>query len=152
MIEATYTLPSLRTQGNSQTELPLWPWACYLEPSHNLPCSPAPKGNPFRGNLSGIVFPGSSDGKESACNVEDPSSIPGLERFPREGNGYPLQYSCPENSRDRGAWLQSMGSQRVRHDCVTNPFMVLRNQGNTAFRDGACNQLYQLYQLLLRSQ
>ena len=39
-------------------------------------------------------FPGSSAGKESACNAGDPSSIPGLERSPGEGIGYPLQYSC----------------------------------------------------------
>ena len=38
-------------------------------------------------------FPGSSTGKESACNAGDPSSIPGLRRFPGEGIGYPLQYS-----------------------------------------------------------
>ena len=43
-------------------------------------------------------------GKESACNAGDPGSIPGSERSPREGNGYPLQYSCLENSKDRGAW------------------------------------------------
>ena len=45
-----------------------------------------------------------SDGKESACNAGDPSSISGLGTSPEEGNGYPLQYSCLENSRDRGAW------------------------------------------------
>ena len=39
----------------------------------------------------------------------------GWEDSPGEGNGNPLQYSCLENSMDRGAW-QSMGSQRVRHD------------------------------------
>ena len=44
------------------------------------------------------------DSKESACNAEDPGSIPGLGRFPGEGNGYPLQYSCLEDSMDRGAW------------------------------------------------
>ena len=49
-------------------------------------------------------FPGGSDGKESACNAEDPGSIPGLERFPGEGNDYPLQYFCLENSMNRGAW------------------------------------------------
>jgi len=38
-------------------------------------------------------FPGSSAGKESACNAGDPSSIPGLGRSPGEGIGYPLQYS-----------------------------------------------------------
>ena len=37
-------------------------------------------------------FPGSSAGKESACNVGDPGSIPGLGRSPGEGEGYPLQY------------------------------------------------------------
>jgi len=49
-------------------------------------------------------FPGCSDGKESACNVEDLSSIPGLGRSPGEGNGNPLQYSYLENPMDRGAW------------------------------------------------
>ena len=49
-------------------------------------------------------FPGGSDGKESACNVEDPGLIPGLGRYPGEGNGNPLQYSCLENSMERGAW------------------------------------------------
>ena len=37
--------------------------------------------------------PNSSAGKESACNAGDPSSIPGLGRFPGEAKGYPLQYS-----------------------------------------------------------
>ena len=39
-------------------------------------------------------------GKESACNVGDVGSIPGLERSPGEGKGYPFQYSCLENSMD----------------------------------------------------
>ena len=43
-------------------------------------------------------FPGGSDGKESACNTGDTGSIPGLERFPGEGNGNPLQNSCLEKS------------------------------------------------------
>ena len=37
-------------------------------------------------------------------DVIDVGSIPGSERFPREGNGNPLQYSCMENPTDRGAW------------------------------------------------
>ena len=37
-------------------------------------------------------FRGGSDGKESACSAGDP--VPGSGRFSREGNGYPLQYSC----------------------------------------------------------
>ena len=49
-------------------------------------------------------FPGGSDSKDSACNAGDPGLIPGLGRFPGEGNGNPLQYSCLENPRDRGAW------------------------------------------------
>ena len=49
-------------------------------------------------------YPGSSDGRESACNEGDPGLIPGSGRASGEGNGYPLQYSCLENSMDRGAW------------------------------------------------
>ena len=49
-------------------------------------------------------FPGGSDSKDSACNVGDPGSIPGLGIFPGEGNGYPLQYSCLEKPMDREAW------------------------------------------------
>ena len=44
--------------------------------------------------------PDSSVGKESLCNAGDLSSIPGLGRSPGEGKGYPLQYSCLENSMD----------------------------------------------------
>ena len=49
-------------------------------------------------------FPGGSDGKESACNAGDPGLIPGSGRYPGEGNGYPLQFSCLENPMGRGAW------------------------------------------------
>ena len=49
-------------------------------------------------------FPGSSDGKESACNAGDLGSIPGLGRSPRRGRGRALQYSGLENPMDRGAW------------------------------------------------
>ena len=49
-------------------------------------------------------FPVGSDGKESACNVGEPGSTPGSGRSPGEGNGNPLQYSCLDNSIDRGAW------------------------------------------------
>ena len=52
-------------------------------------------------------------------NVRDLGSIPGLGRFPGEGNGNPFQYSCLENPMDRGAWcrLLSTGLQRVGHIC-----------------------------------
>ena len=42
--------------------------------------------------------------KESTCNVGDLGLIPGSGRFPGEGIGYPLQYSCLERSMDSGAW------------------------------------------------
>ena len=49
-------------------------------------------------------LPCGSVSKESACNAGDPGSISGLGRSPGEGNGNPVQYSCLENSIDRGAW------------------------------------------------
>ena len=49
-------------------------------------------------------FPDGSDGNGSTCNVGDLGSIPGLERSPGGEHGNPLQYSCLENSMDRGAW------------------------------------------------
>ena len=72
---------------------------------------------------SALGFPGDSDSEESICNAEDLGLIPGWGISPREGNGYPLQYSCLENPMDRGAWqLQSMGPQRIGHDWATNTF------------------------------
>ena len=61
---------------------------------------------------------GGSDGRESASNAGDLISIPELERSPGEGNEYPLQYSCVENSMNKGVWQpkESMGSQRAGHD------------------------------------
>ena len=49
-------------------------------------------------------FPGGTDSKESACNAGEPGLIPWLERSPGKGNGYPLYYSCVENSTAIGAW------------------------------------------------
>ena len=45
-------------------------------------------------------FPYGSAGKESACNAGDPGPIPGLGRYPGEGNSYLLQYPGLENSMD----------------------------------------------------
>ena len=59
-------------------------------------------------------LPSGSDGKESACNAGDTVLIPGLGSSPGEGNGNPLQYSCLENSMDRGAW------QAVVHGVAKN--------------------------------
>ena len=67
-------------------------------------------------------FPHSSVGKESACSAGDLCLIPGSERSPGEGNGNPLQYSCPEKATDRGAWQATgHGVARVGHDLATKP-------------------------------
>ena len=54
-----------------------------------------------------LGFPGSSVGKESACNAGDQSLIPGLGRSPGEGNGNALQYYCLKNPMDKGVWQAS---------------------------------------------
>ena len=72
-------------------EKSMWGWAL-------LRCQSCSQGHHITG------FPGGSDGKESACNAGDLGLIPGSERSPGEGNDNPLQYSCLENSMDRGAW------------------------------------------------
>ena len=51
-----------------------------------------------------LGFPDGSNCKESACSVGNVVSIPGLKRSPGEENKYPFQYSCLENSIDKGAW------------------------------------------------
>ena len=67
-------------------------------PNENTPHIGVASKTPF------LSVPDGSAGKEPACNVGDPGSIPGLRRSFGEGNGYPLQYSCLENFKDRGAW------------------------------------------------
>ena len=65
-------------------------------------------------------------GEESACNVGDLGLIPGLGRPCEVGNGYPLQYSCLENSMDRGVWRAivcgiAKSQTRLRtHACLRN--------------------------------
>ena len=56
------------------------------------------KGWATHSNVLGL--PCGSAGKESACNVGDLASIPGLGRSPGEGKGYPLRYSGLEDSMD----------------------------------------------------
>ena len=71
-------------------------------------------------------FPGGSEGKESACNVGDPSMILGSGRSPGVGNGNPLQDSCLENSwTEEPGELQSMGLQRVGHNRANDTFPSL---------------------------
>ena len=94
-----------------------------------------------------VCFPGGSNGKESTCDVGDSGLITGLGRSPGEGKGYPVQYSGLESAKgypvqysglesakgypvqysglesatSGGACeLQSIGSQRVRHNWETD--------------------------------
>ena len=69
--------------------------------------------------LADSGFPGGSTGKESVCSAGDLGLIPGLERSPGEGKGYPIQYSGLEHSMD-----YSTGLQRVRHDWETFTFFT----------------------------
>ena len=64
-------------------------------------------------------LPSGSDGEESACNVGDVGSIPGLGRSPGEGKGYPLQYSWASMvaqtvknvSAVQETWVRSLGQK-----------------------------------------
>ena len=88
-------------------------------------------------------FPGGSNGKEYPCNAEDPGLIPESGRFPREGNGYPLQYSCLKNSMEEElSGLQFMESQKVRHDWLSRSLFIL----NTSKISHHC--MYSLYNYL----
>ena len=72
---------------------------------HELPHSPCLALTiPFSAPNSDGPFPGGSDSKEFTCSAGDLGLIPRSRRSPGEGNGYPVQYACLENSMDRGAW------------------------------------------------
>ena len=68
-------------------------------------------------------FLGSSNGKESARSAGALGSIPGSGRSPGQGNGNPLQYSCLENSMDRGVWwaiVPGVAKSQVMTERLTN--------------------------------
>ena len=72
--------------------------------------------------LTLLGFLGGSEVKNLPANSGDTDLIPGLGRYPGGGNGNPLQYSCLENSMDRGAWWATVhGSQRVGGDLADRP-------------------------------
>ena len=58
--------------------------------------------------MNGRGFPAGSVMKNLPANTGDAGLIPGLGRSPGEGNGNPLQYSCPENHMDRGEWQDTV--------------------------------------------
>ena len=81
----------------------------------------------------GKGFPNSSVGKESACNAEDPSLIPGLGRSTGEGIGYPLQYSWASLVAQliknllvlRETWIQSLGwEDALEKEKATHPSIL----------------------------
>ena len=118
-IRTTWPLTPAPAQVSAQQAGSLWPL-----PRSILACSDFPSRLclwPQAGSLGGtrsvwVVLLASvltsglsrlshgSDDKESACNVGDAGSVPGLGRSPGEGIGYPLQYSYLGNPMDRGAW------------------------------------------------
>ena len=76
-------------------------------------------------------FPGGPDGKESTCYMGDPGSTPGLERSLGEVNGNPLQYSCLENSMDKGA-LRGYGSWGPKESDMTEKLTPDSRMGGIA--------------------
>ena len=87
-------------------------------------------------NPTAVGFPQILVGKESACSAGDLGSSPRLGRAPGEGNGTPLQCSCLENPRDRGAWQATAhGVTRVRHNLVTKtpPSLGYKDSAHVSF-------------------
>ena len=72
-------------------------------------------------------FPGSSVGKECACNAGDQGSIPGSGRSTGEGNGYPLQYSGLENTMDGVTKSQTWLSDFHFHQCYQSLSFIWTN-------------------------
>ena len=70
-------------------------------------------------------FPGGSDTKESACNARDPGLIPESGESHGEGNGYPLQYCCLENSVARGAWRATVYGVSIEWDTTERLTLLL---------------------------
>ena len=98
---------------------------------------------------SPLGFPGGSEGKESACNAEDTGLIPGWERSPGKGNGYPLQLSSLENPMDRGTWQAIVcGVTRVGHDWMTNTFILIYSSHSLLALLAMCNFMHSLYRVL----
>ena len=90
-------------------------------------------------------FPHGTNGKESACQsrrCNRGGQIPGLGRSPREGHGNSLQYSCLENTMDRGAWRATVQRVRVWHNCSNLALMQLKLETKQAWRESSHTQPY----------
>ena len=102
-----------------------WAWSVTQELHISLSISLSWKIKTTVDKISNIWIGGTcSETKESACNVGDLSSSPGLGRSPGEGNQLPTQYSGLENSLDRGVWqaTYSPWGHRVGHNWMTFTF------------------------------
>ena len=86
----------------------------------------------YRNKYNKGFLDGSNGEEEPACNAGDPGMIPGSGRSPEVGNGNPFQYSCPENSMDRGAWW-AYGSWGCK-EMETTELLALSNTGNIGRR------------------
>ena len=86
-------------------------------------------------------FPGGSAGKDSACNVGDPGSIPGSRRAPGEGNSKPLWVSCLGNVMDRGAWqatVHGVAKSRTGLSDFTFTFTFMKELKIFGFQGNKC--------------
>ena len=99
-------------------------------------------------NWFGVTaFPGGSDGEESTCNAGMWLLSLGQENPPGEGNGYPLHYSCLENSMNRGTCPQATanGLQRLLHEWATNTLIC--HKKSSIFREVAGCDSFDMQQL-----
>ena len=80
-----------------------------------------------------MVFPGGSDGKESAYNARDLGSIPGSGRSPGEGKGSPRQYSCLGNRTEKPAGYRPRGCKELD---------MTERLSTHARKDGRYSQIY----------
>ena len=98
-------------------------------PFHKMSWTPTCKlGDVFNLQIKETLSCDDSDGKESACNAGDLSSVPELGRSTGEGNGNPLQYACLEIPIDRGAWratLHGVTKNRTQLNDYTFTFSLL---------------------------
>ena len=89
-----------------------------------------------------IFFTGGSGGKDSVCNAGNLGLITGLGRSPVEGNGNPFQYSCLENSMDRGFWRATV--VKVGTSLVLQWILIICQQGtwplSVIWEDATCDE------------
>ena len=99
-----------------------------------------------------LGFSDGSAGKESSCNARDAGSFPGLGRFPGEENGNPLQYSCLENSMDRGAWWATVPWGCQESDWAIKQACMLNQSQGTGWGGVKCEWHQNHWQNLLHRQ